>query len=535
MSDRLNAVLSGWLEGDQALEAWIQRAEALQWILNAEALEISGILRFLESVPPEISDTQRRFLDRVLNLLAIRLRKFDELDEADLDRIVSAHQKWGATHRMDHLLLALLASLGSEPALKRFAELVVQQPPANSNAATIAFVPLLRQDDIATETLFPKLLEALSHLSVASLVLDLANQMVRRGDIERHPAADRVEALGELFAGLVARLGKFENEPPTEVKDFVAAKVAVTEATSIALAICDAFTLIGDQKAVGKLKSALDLKHRKLRSEAAISLAKLGNEEGKELLVELAAEPVCRQRVLATAEELDLLPKIAAEYQTEQAKVEGELAAWLSLDTQFGMPPHEIHQIDTRTLGWPGFEDPIECHLVQYAFHMPGGTFQSVGIVGPATQSFAVDLAPLGLADVYAAFAGWQAEHPEVFELEPEQWQPNQLELVNNLRQRIEGEGYESPQPAMLGFFFGDIRLIAATKREGQPGTAVADLRNTTFYPAGESRHPIGPREAYYVHVGREYMQAFNKDRPEWVSLNESLSEEEGQSPPEAS
>ncbi|MFN3150532.1 HEAT repeat domain-containing protein [Bremerella sp.] len=527
MSDRLNAVLSGWLEGDQTLEGLVSHKEALQWILSAEELEISGILRFLESVPPQITDPQRRFLDRVLNLLAMRLRDVEDLDTDDLNRITAAYRKWGATHRMGHLLLALLSATGSEAALELFAELVVEQPPSSSNAAAIAFVPLLRQDDLPIETLFPKLLEALSHLSVASLVLDLANFVTRQGMVAKHPASDRVDALGELFSGLIARLSKFETEPPKDAKDFAAAKIAVTEATSIALAICEAFALIGDDKAVSKLRSALDLKHRKLKSDAAIALAKLGNEEGKELLVELAGEPVCRPRVLAVAEELDMLAKIAAEHQTEQAKVEGELAAWLSLDSQFGMPPHEVHQVDSRTLGWPGFEEAQQCHLIQYAYHMPGGTFQSVGIVGPVTQSFAVDLTSLPLPDIYAAFAGWQAEHPEVFEVEPAQWQPNQQELANSLLQRIASEGYETPQPAMLGFFFGDVRLIAATRRDGQAGTAVADLRNTTFYPAGESRHPVGPREAYYVHAGREYLQAFNKERPEWVSLHESLADQE--------
>ncbi|PQO44896.1 HEAT repeat domain-containing protein [Blastopirellula marina] len=533
MSDRLNVVLGAWLQGEATLQTLVSEPAALQWILSADELEIAGILRFLESVPPSITDVQRKLLDRVLNLLAIRLREEEDLPNDELDRIASAYRKWGATHRMGHLLLALLSALSSDAALDRFVELVVEQPPTNPSAAAIAFVPLLRQDSLPVETLFPKLLEALSHLTVASLVLDLANYVTRQGMVTKHPAADRLDALGELFSGLVARLSKFEKEPPKEAKEFAAAKVQVTEATSIALAICDAMSLIGDPKAVGKLKSALDLSHRKLRLEAAVALAMLENEEGKEKLVELVAEPVCRPRILAIAEDLELAEKIPAEYQTTQAKVEGELAAWLSLESQFGLPPHEVEAVDERTLGWPGFEQPMECHLIRYAYHMPAGTFQSVGIVGPVTQSFAVDLTSLPIQDIYAAFAGWQAEHAEVFELEPNKWQPNQAQLAENLRQRVEQEGYESPQVAMLGFFFGDVRMIAGTRREGQAGTVVADMRETTFYPAGESRHPIGPREAYFIHTGREYLHAFNKERPEWASLGASLEAEEQQEKPE--
>lgn len=527
MSDRLNMVLSGWLQGDETLRLMVNRPETLQWILDADELEITGVLRFLESVGPDTSDPQRHFLDRVLNLLAIRLRELDDLDAEQLERIAATYRRWGAEHRQGHLLLALLTSLGSPESLQIFAQLVVEQPPRNSSSAAVAFVPLLRQSSIAAEALFPQLLEALSHLTVASLVLDLANHVTRAGMVETHPAADRLSALGELFSGLVARLEKFESQPPTDPKEFTAARLQVTEATSIALAICDAMALIGDPKAVPKLRPALELSHRKIRLEAALALAKLGEDEGKQAAVALAAEPVCRPRILAMAEELGLTEKIPAVYQTEQAKVEGELAAWLAIETQFGLPPHEVERIDHRTLRWPGFEEPVDCHLIRYAYHMPGGSFQSVGVVGPVTQSFAVDLTHLSLPDIYAAFAGWQAEHPEVFEVEPAQWQPNQAQLAANLQQRLQSEGYEMVEPAKLGFFFGDVRLVAAAKRNGVAGAVVADLRRSTFYPAGESRHPIGPGEAYFIHVGREFLNAFNQDREDWQKLGEASADED--------
>src|SRR5690606_23506250 len=129
---------------------------------------------------------------------------------------------------------ALLSALGSYEALERFTQLLLEQPPEHSAAAAIAFVPLLRQDQIPSEALFPKLLEALSHLSVASLVLDLANHVTRSGMVTKHPASDRVDGLAELFTGLVARLSKLEGQPPADAKEFAAAKSQVTEATSIA-------------------------------------------------------------------------------------------------------------------------------------------------------------------------------------------------------------------------------------------------------------------------------------------------------------
>jgi len=518
MSERLNGLLSAWMAGDELIEQLLETPTLTQWVLEADDIEINGLLRFFESVPPEISPAKRKLLDRVLNLLAIRLREQEILDEDAIDRIATAYTRWGDTHNLGHLLLALYTSQASPNAIERFTELIVNQPPQNSAAASMAFVPLLRKEHLPTASLFPRILDGLGHLTIASLILDLANHVTRQGMVDVHPASDRVAALGELFSGLIARLSKVEESPPTDPKDFAAAQSQVREATSIALATCDALGQIGDASVVSKLKSALELRHRKIRLEAAAALARLDNEEGKEALVELVAEPVCRPRILSIAEDLGIFGKIPEQYRSENARVVGELSAWLAMETQFGLPPHELEVVDHRTLRWPGFEEPVDCHLVRYRYEMSGGTFESVGIVGPVIQSFAVDLTALAVPDIYAAFAGWQAEHPEVFELEPEKWEPNQTELAQSLKTRVESEGFTSVQPAMLAFFFGDIRLVAVAKDPaGQVGTVMADLRQTTFYLAGEKRHPIGPREAYFIHAGREFLRAFNQDQKAWL------------------
>jgi len=477
MSDRLNGLLTSWLQGDEALKPMVENPSALEWVSDADHIEIAGILRFFESVPPTISPTQRQLLDRALNLLAIHFRDVDELPVEELSRIENAYRRWGNQHRLGHLLLSLLSALGTRQSLEIFSTLVVEDPPENSSAAAMAFVPLLRQESLAVDTLFPKLLEALSHLPVASLILDLANYVTLNGMTETHPAADRVAALGELFAGLITRLRKYESEPTTDQQKFASARQQVAEATSISIAICDALAQIGDAKAISKLKPALELRHRKIRAEAAVALAKLGDDEGKEMLCELAAQAVCRSRVLAVADDLGLMEKVPKVYRSDEARAEGDLSAWLSMDSQFGLPPQYVEVVDRSSLKWPGYDEAVDCFLIRYAYEMPKGTFQSVGIVGPVTQSFAVDLTELSAKDIYSAYAGWQAEHPDVFDVDPENWQPNQKELVENFQQRLISEGYQDVRPAMLSFFFGDARLIAVARNSKEiVGSVVVDL-----------------------------------------------------------
>ena len=68
--------------------------------------------------------------------------------------------------------------------------------------------------------------------------------------------------------------------------------------------------------------------------EAAAALARLGDEDGKQELVALAAEPVARLRVLAYARELNLLDEVEENYRSPVAEAEAELCAWLAEPTR---------------------------------------------------------------------------------------------------------------------------------------------------------------------------------------------------------
>ena len=125
------------------------------------------------------------------------------------------------------------------------------------------------------------------------------------------------------------------------------------DSVDLAVALCDACALLGDTLAIGKLRQALPLRHRRLRTEAAAALARLGDEEGLESLVSLAAEPICRLRVLAFAEELGLLDRVEPQHRTLAAQAESELAlGWPSRD-RWGLSAR-LELIDERTHSGPG-------------------------------------------------------------------------------------------------------------------------------------------------------------------------------------
>ena len=60
-----------------------------------------------------------------------------------------------------------------------------------------------------------------------------------------------------------------------------AVPVGAEDGVGLAVALCDALAQIGNKEAIGKLYQAMDLSHRRLRTEAAAALAKLGEEAGE--------------------------------------------------------------------------------------------------------------------------------------------------------------------------------------------------------------------------------------------------------------
>jgi hypothetical protein len=434
--------------------------------------------------------------------------------------IIDKYRRAETSREGRRALLRALAAEASPEALATLAEVVANPGDAGAMRAEDALValgPLLTaRRTYDASSLFPRLLDAIEFPAVAAIALDLANHVTRRKLVERHPATMMSARMETLFAGTVDGLLKIQEQrsqsktkAPRE-KD----RRVFDQSCSLLIALADTLGLIGERSAAATLRRGLALAHRRLVTEIGAALARLGQEDGVETLVRMTEHSVVRNRAAAYLQELGLAERIPPDYASAESRAEGELAAWLSEPLHFGLPPHEMELVDRRTQYWPGYEQPVECFLFRYTYRTQTGEFSGVGIVGPVTHSFMVDFDDWPPADIYAAYAGWQAEHDEIVERAVENLSPQARLAATERCAALATQGYDDARPVKVGGFFGEEQLVATARRGGDPGVVVVAGGRASWYRSGNrraSRAAIGPTEAYFIHKGRELLRTFNR------------------------
>ncbi|MBI2477610.1 MAG: HEAT repeat domain-containing protein [Planctomycetia bacterium] len=485
----------------------------LQWLGEATDAQFDEFLQAL--LDAELGTGNGPALADVFRYVMYRLRPWDasnrrRLPTTTVPLIVALYRKLGPSNPSRCHLLQLLAASAIPYELTEFVNLVVNDPPSDAPSALLAFGPLFQHTSYDASKLFPRLLDALQHQVVAASIIDLANFLFRRGLIDPHPGSTRKTQLIALLGSLVQRLARMEEDPtefaatPNEIAQ------QIDDAVALAVSLCDALALIGDREAVGKLYQALEVRHRRLHTEAAAALARLGEDAGKDALVALASEPVARLRVLAYAEELDLLEKLDEQFTTPVARAEAELALWLAQPSQMGISPSRFELLDSRVQHWPGYDEPVESFLFRFTYQLPGGEYSNVGIVGPLTHAFGADLLDLPPDDIYAAFAGWHVEHEDIFEVDAAALTEAQRAEVSRLERRLRDYDYDAIQPTSFGMFLGDKVLVARAMNEGHAGIAVMDEHEPSWFPSRNTSRPIGSHEACCIYKGRRLLRTFN-------------------------
>jgi hypothetical protein len=485
----------------------------LQWLGEATDAQFDEFLQAL--LDADLGPANDPALGDVFRSVIYRLRPWDQsnrrrLPVTTVPMIVALYRKLGPSSAARCHLLQLLAASAIPYELTEFANLVVDDPPSDAPSALLAFGPLFQHTAYDASQLFPRLLDGLEHQVVAASIIDLANFLFRHGLIEPHPGVARKEQLIALLGGVVQRLARMEEAPTKFAATPEEIAQQIDDAIALAVALCDAVAQIGDRDAVGKLYQALEVRHRRLHTEAAAALARFGEDAGKEALVALAAEPVARLRVLAYAEELDLAEKLDEQFTTPVARAEAELALWLAQPSQMGIPPMQLELLDSRMQFWPGYDEPIESFLFRFTYHFPTGDYSNVGIAGPLTHAFGADLLDLPPDDIYAAFAGWHVEHEDIFEMDAAVLTEAQRVEVTRLERRLRDYDYDAVQPTIFGMFLGDKVLVARAVREGHAGIAVMDDHEPSWFPARNTSRPIGSHEACCIYKGRRLLRTFN-------------------------
>jgi hypothetical protein len=508
----------------------VAAGRALQQLGQADPEQLPELVSALASRTQEIAESD----PAVLNALALAVQRLavgsdqsealeseetgageqsvsaagDRLDSEQIAAIVLAHPP-NATGR--HRWMYLLSVMRSAKSLAVLARLLQQRPPQQWDEVGQVLSPLMQHADWDPAQLFPAALDALAHRSVAAPLLDLANFLFRSGRSgEVHPAAQRREMLVTLLGAVADRLGKFEEDPRSFGDSVEEVQAVLHEAVALGVSLCDTLALVGAEEATPQLFKALELRHRRVQCEAAGALARLGVEEGKERLIALAEEPAARLRVIAYADELGIGDRIAAEYRTDVSRAEAELALWLSQPQHMGVPPSRVEVIDSRLQYWPSFERPIDCFLVRFEYDFGDRSYSNVGITGPTVHAAAADLANLPLEDIYAVYAGWHAEHPEIFQVPADQWNAAQRRLAEPLTEALDRLGFEQIEPVTLGFFLDEHALVARARRDETECLVVTDGLETADFATEGRQRPMGPDDLWHLYLGRKMLRTFN-------------------------
>jgi hypothetical protein len=125
-------------------------------------------------------------------------------------------------------------------------------------------------------------------------------------------------------------------------------------------------------------------------------------------------------------------------------------------------------------------------------------------------QGIQADLANRPVDEIYATYAGWQAEHEEIFEVPVEQLNASQRLEADRLEQSLRALDYEIEQSIALAMFFGEVSLVANVRKADTTFCAVTDGNELICFPT--TNHPASMNAEVVVCIfrGRKLLRTFN-------------------------
>jgi hypothetical protein len=418
-------------------------------------------------------------------------------------------------------LLRGLAEAGSVDATHEFLHLLTGDPPATGEDCALAVAPWFQSPPQGVESLFPKLWEALGQPRLAPVILDLANFWTEQGVLPVHPGTARRSEFEALLSGLIGQLARLEQSASDRTPEQL--RTAISEAEALCTSLCRTLALLPGQIEAQRLRPALKIRHRRMRTAIAALLARQHDPEGVEVLLGMTAEPLVRREALVAADELGLKDRVPWQFTTSEAWAEAELAAWLAEPAQFGVAPTRVEALDSRRMFWPGFEQPIDCTLVEYEYQLAGGRLRGVGIAGPATYAVTADVEGLSPDDLYALYAGWQAEHPEMRETPAADLSPGELQAWETMAQLLATEGFEQVELVKRAAFFGELDWVATAQRDGQRGVLVVSGTSAEFIVTPGGPRALNAEQVYWLHRGRRILATFNAGQEQGLLEDEPI------------
>ena len=521
----------------ESSDSWTSRA--LDWLftpgpeprshqLSESIAESTGpeLSQFVEAVaeslhqhgsPAELGPRMRILLQWIAaRTLRLRLENSDgELDgivdtDALAELAVSLKQSnhpQAAAH-----CLQILAAQADRDSLAELCNLLAARTVEDDRSIAVAVSPLFQWPPPGLAQVFDSLGENLWNLQLIGPMLDLAAHCLRKGKLTAHPLKSKIARLRELLGASVQRLAVLEEKPQQFGNDVATIQQVLSGGVALTVSLCDALGLMNDQESEIKLMQAMELSHRRVQTEAACALARLGKEAGRRRLIELTGDPAARLRAVAYADELGLEEEVPAEMREPIAMAESEAIAWLSESERFGFPPAELELIDQRTQFWPSYDTPQACFLWRFAYRFAQGELSNLIIAGPLVHAFHADLKRLDVDDVYGLFAGWQAEHNEIYEVPSSQFNSAQRSECDRLLKKAAEENTDIDQwrALALTFFFGERAVLAVGQRSGQNVCLVVDDLEQVEQDIDSRPTSLTPELVLCLYRGRKLLRSFN-------------------------
>lgn len=476
--------------------------------------ELSGadLLTELAGRTDAVAESDPAILAALLRLIHQRIVTggVESLSSVDPTAVADVHAALPPPTLNRHLLMQLLATQGTTRSLTTLLDGLESRPPRNWIEAGQILGVLMRGDAWDVDTVFPRALDGLSTPALAAPVLDLANHLTRQGQVGQHPAAPRVAVLNHLLGEVAQRLARFEQDPREFGDDVQTVQDRLGEAVALSVSLCDALGLIGDDSSLGKLMHAVELRHRRVQCEAAGALARMGEDLGRKRLIELSADPAARLRAIQYADELGFGEAIDDQFRSEAAIAESELALWLTQPQQMGVPPTSIEVIESRRLMWPSFTEPVDVHLIRFEYHFGQQSYSNVGIAGPVSFALSADVADLPIDDILAIYAGWHAEHDDIFTVPATDLNDAQRRVMEPLQTHLARQGYATIRGELLGFFLDEQAGVFTAERDHTPCVVVTDGLETIEQPTAGRLRPLGPEDLFHLYKGRKMLRTFN-------------------------
>lgn len=383
------------------------------------------------------------------------------------------------------LLLQTMLLSGQSSSIRLAVDTLVDIPPLDWKDTAQALGSLMKSTQWKLADVFPRILDS-DHPSVLAPALDLANSMVRNHGVVPHPAASRYDNLLSIFGAITLQLQSLEEDPRKFSDNVQVIQRMLFDAVSLLVSSCDYFALMGDTKAIGKLNQAIELKHRRIKLEAAFALAKLSETRAIDLIVELLEDDSSRSRALAYLHELSAEDRIGSQWTTSLAKAKSDLALWLSQPEQFAIPPTKIELVEQRTMLWPGFEGPQECFLLQFDYGTGEGTYSNIGFSGPFACAMSLDMKSLSNDTILAMYLANDIEDPSESKIAWDSLSDIQKDSFSDWLDALQSKGFQQVRPlAKLGCLGGQA-LLCQGSTEGANGWGIlTDGQSVIRCPAG--------------------------------------------------